>query len=110
MYRLTVGTSILRLSDGSLIPDDKGNRDYQEYMSWLAEGNTPEPADAPVPLARDDIEKLRLHAYADPITGSDRHFNEAIRMQLMGEVGWEVVRQRGILRFEEIQQKYPWPS
>lgn len=60
--------------------------------------------------SRDEIDQLRLHAYADPITGSDRHFNEAIRMQAMGETGWEAVRQRGITRFEEIQQQYPWPA
>lgn len=60
--------------------------------------------------SRDEIEQLRLHAYADPVTGSDRHFNEAIRMQEMGESGWEVVRQRGIARFEEIQRQYPWPA
>lgn len=58
---------------------------------------------------REEIEQLRLRAYADPLTGSDRHFNEAIRMQVMGEKGYEVVRQRGISRFEEIQLQYPWP-
>jgi hypothetical protein len=34
---------IKRLSDGTLIPFDSGNTDYQKYLEWLEEGNTPEP-------------------------------------------------------------------
>jgi len=36
--------SLLR-SDGWIIPFDPDNTDYQEYLEWLAEGNTPEPAE-----------------------------------------------------------------
>ena len=34
---------IIRTTDGANIPPDSGNRDYQEYLKWIAAGNTPEP-------------------------------------------------------------------
>ena len=38
---------VRRLSDNAFIPFDPANRDYQEYLSWVAEGNQADPAEAP---------------------------------------------------------------
>lgn len=78
---------------------------------------TPEEVEAhlnpPIPsLTREQIEALRLRAYADPLTGSDRYFAEASRLQAMGAAQEEIdaANAAGAKRYAEIQGEYPWPT
>ncbi len=55
MYKLVkpeIGNCIQKLEDSAgnalpncYIPFAEDNTDYQEYLAWVAEGNTAEPAD-----------------------------------------------------------------
>jgi hypothetical protein len=38
-------TCIKRIADNAFIPFDPANTDYQKYLEWLAEGNTPLASD-----------------------------------------------------------------
>jgi len=48
MYKKTnYNNSVYWVDQNSYIPFDPANNDYQVYLKWLAEGNTPLPADEP---------------------------------------------------------------
>ena len=56
MYKIMIGPSgsrmiAKRVNGGILSFSDPspGNTDYEEYLQWLAAGNTPEPPDPPRP-------------------------------------------------------------
>ena len=78
------------------------------------EGGLPILIDPPPPPAstREQIEAQRLRAYADPLTGSDRYFAEAARLQVMGATAEEIdaAKAAGAARYAEIQAQYPWPD
>ena len=51
-YKLTppapnesAATVIIRLEDNAAIPINDNNIDYQKYLAWVEEGNTPLPAE-----------------------------------------------------------------
>lgn len=51
MYKIvldpvTKNVACIQTNNGTVaIPIDPANTDYQAYLKWLEEGNTPEPAD-----------------------------------------------------------------
>lgn len=53
---------IVDIEKNSYIPIDPANSDYQQYLLWLEEGNTPEPADIP---PAPTYQELRAAAYPD---------------------------------------------
>lgn len=81
-------------------------------LTKITEGEALElitPPPKTIEEVRAEVEVSRKREYANPLTGSDPLFSEAYRMQLMGEVGWELVRDKAIARYQEIQAEYPWP-
>lgn len=45
-YKIS-GTGVIDTTRGAHIPDDTANRDWQEYLVWVDEGNTADPEYTP---------------------------------------------------------------
>ena len=64
-YQLnSYGNSIIRVEDRTFIPLNPDNTDYQEHLAWLAEGNTPLPAEG-TEITWDTIRAKRDQLIAD---------------------------------------------
>lgn len=53
-YRIS-GNGVVRLSDNACIPEDTRNKDWIVYLNWVAAGNLPLPAIAPI-LSADQVD------------------------------------------------------
>jgi len=85
-YKLTNTNNIIRDGNAS-IPTDPANSDYQQYMVWLTEGNTPEPADPPTQAEITNIYVTELEAHYDTVAQVkhyDNRFTCALRAGYAG--------------------------
>ncbi|MDP2369345.1 hypothetical protein [Rhodoferax sp.] len=69
MYKLTKTPSVIhRIADGASIPADPENRDYVDYLAWVAAGNAPELA---MPLAEQRADAVKkIDAETDALIGA----------------------------------------
>lgn len=60
MYIIVNENVIKRISDNACIPVNEGNRDYQEYLMWVAEGNVAQTADSLISLDDCKLTKRKI--------------------------------------------------
>lgn len=80
MYKLLGQNTVKRLADGACIPFADGNRDYESYKLWLADGNTPEPEFTEEELAQQATakEKAEAQAYLDSTDWIAIKYNDVV--------------------------------
>lgn len=74
MYKL-LDNSVLRLTDNTRIPFADGNKEYEEYKLWLAEGNEPEPFESEADKLKKDLDAQFAAIDAERDTALNRGVN-----------------------------------
>lgn len=64
MYELH-SNFVRRLADGAFIPLADGNRDYEKYKAWLADGNEPSLPPVPPPVIPQAVSPFQARAALD---------------------------------------------
>lgn len=123
-YSSSTGTTYLK-GIHAVIPADAvpiSEARYQEVIANPASGKVRSHDANGLPILVDatpeivvvtnaEVEAARLKAYADPLTGSDRFFSEALRESALGNAeAAQAAREAGLARYAAIQAELPWPS
>ena len=75
-------TFVRRLSDNACIPLAEGNRDYAEYLAWVAEGNTPTSPPEPPPPTPEEVQAdltIAVQAHLDK-TAQERRYDNILSL------------------------------
>lgn len=80
-----IGTMVLRIADQAFISADSANLDYQAYLQWLADGNTPDPPPPPPvsPVVTDSALALALQQAKTAVAQGDNTTAIKLLLQLM---------------------------
>lgn len=57
-YRITP-SGVCNTENGALIPNDSKNKDWREYLAWIADGNKPDPYVPAVPFVDENEVKIQ---------------------------------------------------
>lgn len=89
--------------------------EYADLRNKQAAGHTITASEDGKPTAildevtKEVVERRRAVAYADPVTGSDRLYSEALRLQLSGDESYQAAITAAKARYDEIREANPWP-
>lgn len=76
-FKSISNTSIMRVEDYAFIPFAPGNKDYEEYLEWLNQGNTPLPPD-PIEITQQDYTNA-IQKHLDDVAKA-RQYNDALSL------------------------------
>lgn len=94
--------------------DVTGNRPAEGFIYNQGVFSPPSASSLISPTNKEDTEIKRLSAYANPVTGSDRYFAEAMSLQAEGFAASSTevkeTKAKGVARKSEIKSLYPYPE
>lgn len=94
--------------------EEDGSQDHliQSFMVRMTDDEVFNHLNPEAPaLTRSEVERNRLIAYSDPVTGSDRYLSEqAAKLSQGDEEGALKAEKLGMARRTQIQKENPWPA